>query len=570
VTATQQYSGKHNERRQNTHTVFFFFLIIFLVPVIYLIYGSSFFTFGSTSKSFLEIVFSPTTGSLFINTIIFGVGGATVATILAIVYAWVIIRTDVPGKTVFELLPLLPLTMPFLVKAFAWMYLFSPQIGIVNILLKQFFGIGPVFNIYSMAGLIFALGVGGFPVAYLMIEPSIKSMNPDLEEASRVAGDGVMGTLRKVSLQILRPAILSAFMMLAIVGMENFDYPFMLGHPAGIDTLATEVYFYMFESLPPKYVSAAYLSIIYVLMTFTAVGIYIYLPRQTYKFVVVTGKAPHQTVNKLRRWKYVAFAVCLTIMFFAFLLPFGTLLLMSFTPFLSFGGGVIKMTFTLDNYMKALNLPLFYQAVENAIFLGLAAGLFGTLIALVLSYASLKSKVRGARFTELISSIPLAFPGIVYGLALFWTFLLLPGVSHLIYGTIWPLVLALIFVRLPYCVRIVSSSLIQVADELEESSRVAGASWGRTFFGIVLPLLKKGLTNSFLYTFINSLRELGAIVILSTSQSIVLTTLLLQLYSQHAMALNTVAAASVLLSLLIMAPLVVYGYLSRKRTTKKS
>ena len=549
-----------------------FFLVIFLIPVIYLIYGSYFFKFGGPSKSFTEIVFSPLTSKLFVNTIIYAVGGAAVATTLAVIYAWIIVRTDVPGKRFFELLPVLPLTMPFIVKSFAWIYLFSPRIGIVNILIKQIFGIGPVFNIFSMEGMIFALGMGGVPLVYLTVEPAIRAMNPTLEEASRVSGDSLLRTFRKVTLPILLPAILSAFILLTIIGMENFDYPFMLGHPVGIDTLATEVYFWIYESTPPRYVNAAYLSTIYIAMTFAAVCLYVYVTRQAYKFVVITGKAPYQTVHRLGKWKYVAFAVCFIIIFFVFLLPFGTILLMSFTPFLYLGGGAVNLTFTLDNYIKAINLPLLYRALTNSILLGLAAGIAATLIALILSYAALKSKVKGARLIELISSIPLAFPGIVYGLALFWTFLLFPGISKLLYGTIWCMVLALIFIRLPYCVRIISGNLIQIADELEESSRVAGASWGRTFFNVILPLLRRGLTNSFLYTFINSLRELGAIIILATPGSIVLTSLLIQLYSQHAMALNIIAAASAILCLLIMVSLSIpsiYEYLSRKYIMKR-
>ncbi|MEM2466691.1 MAG: iron ABC transporter permease [Candidatus Bathyarchaeia archaeon] len=543
------------------------------MPVIFLVYGSYFFKFGDPSKSFIEIVFTPLTGKLFINTIIYAVGGAVVATTLAVIYAWIVVRTDIPGKKFFELLPFLPLTMPFIVKSFAWIYLFSPRIGMVNILFKQLFGVGPVFNIFSMEGMIFALGMGGVPLVYLTVEPAIKAMNPALEEASRVSGYSILHTFRRVSLPTLLPAILSAFILLTIIGMENFDYPFMLGRPVGIDTLATEVYYWIYESIPPRYVNAAYLSVIYIGMTFVAVCIYIYVTRQAYKFVVVTGKAPYQTVHRLGKWKCAAFAICFIIIFFVFFLPFGTILLMSFTPFLYLGGGAINITFTLSNYEKALQLPLFYKALTNSILLGLTAGLFASLIALVLSYAALKSKVKGSRFIELISSMPLAFPGIVYGLALFWTFLLFPGVSKLLYGTIWCMVIALIFIRLPYCVRIISGNLIQVADELEESSRVAGASWGRTFFRIILPLLKKGITNSFLYTFINALRELGAIIILATPQSVVLTSLLIQLYSQHAMALNTIAAASVILCLLIMISLLipsVYEHLLRKYTARKA
>jgi iron(III) transport system permease protein len=120
----------------------------------------------------------------------------------------------------------------------------------------------------------------------------------------------------------------------------------------------------------------------------------------------------------------------------------------------------------------------------------------------------------------------------------------------------------------------ISGSLIQIADELEESSRVSGASWGRTFYRIVMPLMRRGLLNSFIYTFINSLRELGAVVLLVTANSVVLITLLLHLQSQNAFALNTVAAASVFLSIFIMIaialPALIQHLLSwRKRRSSK-
>lgn len=556
------------------------FLVIFTIPVFYLIYGSIFFKLGNvptaTWQDFLNMITSPLTGSLLLNTVVFAVFGGLLAVTFATIYAWIVHRTDVPGKRILGLVAVLPLTTPFLVKAFSWIYLFSPNIGIVNIVFHQLFGIGPVFNIYSMYGLILALGTGGMPLAYLTIEPAIKSLNPHLEEASRIAGHGLLGTLRKITIPVLLPAIFSAFLLEMIIGLENFDYPFLLGGPGGVDTLATEVYFNIFDRQPPRYASAAMISVIYIILTMSTVAIYIYATRKAFKFVTVTGKAPQRSLHKLHRWKYVGLAICIIILFFTFILNYATLILMSFTYYFSAGGGQLYLVFSgLKNYGDALNLPLFYNALGNSIILGLAAGIIATIVAVFLSYAALKSKVRGARLVDFVSTIPLAFPGIVYGLALFWTFLLLPGISGIIYGTIWPLVLALVFVRLPYSVRMISGSVIQIADELEESSRVSGASWGRTFYKIVLPLLKGGMLNSFLYTFINSIRELGAIVLLTTGQTIVLTTLLLQLYSQHPLALNTIAAASVMLSLIVTVVLAVPGLIQfiserRKKKTPKS
>lgn len=533
----------------------FLFLFVFVLPILYLVYGSTFFQAPNLPRLTWEVVIglltSEKTRSLLINTLVYAVFGGLLSVSLATVYAWITVRTDVPGKRVLELLPILPLTMPFIVKAFAWIYLFSPTIGLFNLWLKQYLGLGPVFNIYSMWGMIFAIGVGGLPLSYLTIEPAVRSLSPALEEASRVAGNGIFKTLFKVTIPILIPAILSAFLLQMIIGLENFDYPFLLGDPVGINTLATEVYFWVFRIQPARYVNASVISIIYLVLTLSIVSIYIYVTRKTYKFVVVTGKAAQRTVHKLRHWKYLALVICFFILFFSFILPYLTLILMSFTYFFSAVGGRVELFFTLSNYYTAVSLPMFNTAIINSVSLGLAAGIISALIAVFLSYAALKSKVKGARIVELIGSIPLAFPGIVYGLALFWTFLLLPG-AGVIYGTIWPLVIALVFIRLPYSVRMISGALIQIADELEESSRVSGGSWGRTFYKIIMPLMRRGMVNSFLYTFINSIRELGAVVLLVTGQSIVLTTLLLQLYSQHAMALHTVAAASVLISILII------------------
>ncbi|MEM2739111.1 MAG: ABC transporter permease subunit, partial [Candidatus Bathyarchaeia archaeon] len=263
----------------------------------------------------VRILTSKRTVTLLSNTLTFAVGGATLATALATIYAWIVVRTDVPGKRVLQLLPILPLVMPFVVKAFSWSLLFSPDLGLVNVLSKQYFGFS-FFNIYSMEGLIFALGVGGIPLAYLAIKPAIEALNPALEEASRVCGNGILKTFLKVTIPILMPAILSAFMLLVIIGLENFDYPFMLGTKGGIkiETLATEIYFLIYGSIPPRFGTAAIYSIIFLMITISTTLIYIYFTRKTHKFVVVTGKPGQKTLHMLGNWKYVALAICVIIM----------------------------------------------------------------------------------------------------------------------------------------------------------------------------------------------------------------------------------------------------------------
>jgi iron(III) transport system permease protein len=541
------------------------FFIAFITPVVYLFIGSSRFEVG-TSMNFLDefvrFMTSPNTGNLIVNTFSLALGSALLATVLGVVYTWIVVRTDIPGKSALKLMAILPLTMPFIVKAFAWIYLLSPSIGLINIGIRNIFGVNSGFNIYGLWGMIFAIGTGGLPLVYLTLEPTMKSLDPALEEASRIGGKGILKTVFRVTFPVLLPSILSAFMLLTVMGLENFDYPLILGTPVGFNTLATEVYFWINYAMPPRYSTAAIISMIFIVLTLSSFTLYIWATRRTNKFITVTGKAPRPSIHKLQNWKYPALLFCLVILLLAFFLPFATIILMSVTVFFAPVGGNIVLSFTSANFVNAVSLPLFWEAFRNTIFLGLNTGIIATLIAAFMAYAALKSKTRGARIIEYISSIPLAMPGIVYGLALFWTFLLLPGASR-IYGTIWPLVIALVFIRLPHSVRIVSANLMQIADEMEEASRASGASWVRTFWRIVLPLLKGGLFNSFLYTFVNSLRELGSVVLLVTTQSTVLTVLLLELYSNHPLALNTIAAVSVMLTALTFSALAVGNVIQR-------
>ena len=179
---------------------------------------------------------------------------------------------------------------------------------------------------------------------------------------------------------------------------------------------------------------------------------------------------------------------------------------------------------------------------------------------------ALKSRTRGARLADFISAVPLAFPGVVYGVALFWTFLLIPGLSVL-YGTIWPLVIALVFIRLPFSTRIVSSNMVQISNDLEDASQVAGSRFTRTFTRILMPLIKEGLFNSFVYTLIDSMRELGGVVILATVGTPTFTTLLLEYYNSNTSEFGAVAAASVMFTGIIMvllaAAAVVHHYWGR-------
>jgi len=223
----------------------------------------------------------------------------------------------------------------------------------------------------------------------------------------------------------------------------------------------------------------------------------------------------------------------------------------------------IKFNFP-SSYITAFQIPSLFQSLETSFLFGIIAATLATVVGALLAYSALKTKGRGGRFAEYISAIPLAFPGVVYGVALFWTFLLVPGLN-LIYGTIWPLVISLVFIRLPFSTRIVSGNLVQVSDELEEASQVAGAGFFRTFARVITPLIKNGLFNSLVYTFVDSLRELGGVIILATAQTTTFTVLLLHYYNTSTLfsSIDTVAAASVVFTGLIALLMAAAGVVRR-------
>ena len=541
--------------------VFLIVSILFVLPLAILIYGSFIPSFAAadrlkfTTQFVVKALTSPSTIPLLWNTIIYGAGGSLLAITLGGSFAWLMERSDIPGKKYLSFLPILSLTLPLAVKGFGWIFLFHTRIGLVNLGMESAFGVSSkTINNYSIEGMIFAWGTGGIPLSYLLIQTALRSMDPSLEEASRAAGNGLFSTLRKVTLPVIAPAILSAYLLLTIMGTENFDYPFLLGTPAGIDTLATRMYELVETRLQISAASA--LGIIYVAITFILMGIYIWSVRKSFRFVVVTGKAARLSFFKLGAWKWPAFAFCIIVLLLSFGLQRFMGVLISLGPNNTVGGGYNPFSvLTLDNYVKAIQLPQFQLSVINSFELSLAAAVIATLLGSVMTYAMVKGKTRGKRILEFMSTLPLAFPQILYSIGLIWTAFLVPGLIF-IYGTTWIMLLSLVVVWLPFSIRYISANLIQISDELVEASAVSGTRCSITFRKGTIPLLKNGMVNSFIYVFVNSFRELGAVEIFANASTIVMIVLLLNLFEQQAGAYPVVAALSVLMVLMLTVTIV--------------
>ena len=401
--------------------------VFFIVPFFFMILGSlsPSFKFTNLTGVFIVDAFtSPDLPELLVNTFEYGAGGALLAVSVATVYSYFVVMTDVPFKRVLYLLPVLPLVMPLVVKGFAWIFLFSPSIGLANFAVNSLGVPGAPFNIFSIWGMIFAWGMGGVPLSFLLISPAFKSLDASLDESSRVCGAGNVRTFFRITLPLIFPALLTSFLLSAIGGVEDFNYPFILGSRAHVNTLSTKVYDLVYLG---HYSAGAAYGIMFLFITLILISLYIYSARRSFRFAVVTGKATRKNPISLGRWKWAGLAVCVVVLLFAFALPMSMLVLISLTPFYSVGGGANPFaTLTLNNYVRAVNLQFFRQSVVNSFIVSVSAAVAATAIAVVMAYAIIKSKSRFKNVINYLSSLPLAFPGVVYSVALIWTFLTLP------------------------------------------------------------------------------------------------------------------------------------------------
>jgi iron(III) transport system permease protein len=448
-----------------------------------------------------------------------------------------------------ENLTILGIAMPELSSALGLLLLFSPRIGLVNKLLEPIFGF-PIFNITSMGGLIFAVAIGHVASTQLLLGGAIKSMDRSLEDASQVAGVNIMTTLRKITLPVLLPAVVSTMILTISYCLEDFDYPAILAQSGNFQVFSTYLYNAVANQLHVDYSLPASLGIVFIIVTSTAFAVYFLVTRKLFRFVTITGSRSNQTLRRLGKWKWLAFAYCFSIFLLAFILPLGILIYSSFTPYF----GSLNFQLNLNHFIYIINLGgaahLFRNAAFTSIELSAIVSLIGVPLAFVLAYGGLRSGYRGARIFEISAGIPLAFSGIVYSLALFVTFLVAPGFSNF-YGTLVPLIIAMTFGAFPTVSRIISGNIVQYGASLEEASRVCGVGFWTTLWKIVIPLVRRSMFNSGFVYFERTMSTVGGVVLLVTPGTTLLMPLLWNLYSSQGAILPSVCAGT-LVEVMIM------------------
>ena len=486
------------------------FLVLF--PLGMLVFGSFWtsrpgFPGTLTLDNYLNAYSSGETYQVLLTTVLLMGFKTLIAVALAASLAWIVTRTDTPMRGLLEVLLTVPYFIPGLLEAIAWIMLLSPNSGSINVWLRSALGLqASPFNIYSLAGMVWVMSLGSTSFIFLLLVNALRNMDASLEESARTSGAGAIRTALTVTLPLVAPVLFGAGMLSFIRAMDAFEVPVLLGLPAKVFVFSNRIYAAVQYDYPVNYGLATALGVSF----FVLIMALIWVQNRVLKgkqFFVVTGKGYKPRIVRLGRFRYVTLAVCLGYFLLATALPLSQVVVGSF---LRVFGLPRWDLFTLNNYVAILSDATLWRSLVNTFLVcGIAALLTAGLCTMV-AYVTTRTAFPGRRLLDVITWLPWAIPGIVAGLGMLWAYITLPV---RLYGTLALLVIVLLTTGLPLGVRVMSGVMVQFGRELEESSRVHGASWGYTFGHILAPLLKPALAGAVLLLFVGFSRAVSATIL---------------------------------------------------------
>ena len=441
-----------------------------------------------------------------VNTLLISVFSVMLATGIGVSLAWLVARTNMPYKRLFDTLNMMPFYLSSVVGALSWQAIAAPRSGLLNSLLHPIFG-HPVFNVYSIGGMALVLGLFYAPYIYLFTLGSLQSMDISLEEAARTSGAGVIQTALRVTLPLSAPAILSASILVFVISAGIFGVPLLLGVPSQIQTISTLIY-RSINNYPPDFSGAAAMSVLLVVITGALLLVQASLLRGR-RFTTVTGKGYRPRTIDLGKWRWLG-AGLNGLYLFMVLAPFMVLVLVSLQD--AWTGTFELARLTLKNYTQVLFVD---AATRRGFFNSMIISPIGATIAVVVCLALAlvlhRTRLPGRTGILTVSMLPVTIPGIVLGLGF-----LAAGLTTPLYGTIWLIMIAYIVHFLPTGLRNMELAVQSISQELDESARMSGASWRKAMTSIIVPLVMPGLISLWLLLFITFVREVSASMMLYT------------------------------------------------------
>lgn len=517
-------------------------------PLVFVIARSVLGTDGLTLDNFVAAYGGGGALTVLGNSLHYALGTATFALCIGTALAWINERTDAPFKTLLFAAALAPLAIPNMLLTVAWALLASPRIGVVNAALGSVFGIeGAVFDIYSIAGMIWVDGLYEAPFAFLMMTAAFRASDAALEEAAQASGGSTLRILRRITLRLAAPALLALYALLVVRALESFETPALLGMPAGLPVFTAAIY----EAIgryPSDIGLAAAHGTTLVLVALAGVFVQARATRHPVRFATLTGRGLRRTLVDLGRWRFAAGAFCLAYLFVAIVLPVAMLVWASLQPFYAVPSPAALARVSLAAYGAVLQRPGIGGALANSALLAAATATLVMALAALAAWIVVMTRLPGRWLLDGLATVPVAIPGIVLGLALMLGSLALGGA---LYGTLWIILLAYLTRFLPHGMRYSATSMLRIGQDLAEQAAASGASWAMTMRRIVLPLLWPGLLAGWIHIAVVALRELPSSILLYSPETEVLAVVVWELWQNGQLA-ETAACGVMLMAALFV------------------
>jgi iron(III) transport system permease protein len=534
------------------------FVIAFLIyqvvtPLLFLVWGSlktvrpgavGFFGPDVTLSNYIRAVTQGQFASAVINSLVYSSVAAVGALGLAIPLAWITERTDAPARSAIYGLSIVGLVIPGILTAVAWIFLASPNIGLLN---KAASGLGfggPPFDVFSLGGMIWVSIWQYLPMAFLLMSAAFQSMDPNLEEASAMSGHGVVRTTLRITLPLALPSILAVLILLLISGLEAFETPALLGLSGKVLVFSTLVY--LNTSFAPSDIGLASAYAVFMLIiSILFLTWYLRMTRRERAFATITGKGFRPRRIRLGHWRLPIAALALFILAVGVVLPLLVLLWASSLRFFQPPSLDALRLMKLVNYERLLASDTTRWAFMNSLILGVASATTTVMFVTLIAWIVARTKLPGRKLLDFLAFVPIAVPGIVLGISLIWLYLSFPLP---IYGTLWIIWLAYMIKYMPIVMRIMSAAVAQVHPEMEEASMIC-SSWFMTLRRVLFPLLRPGLVAGWIWVMAHAFRELNTAILLSNQQTRPVGVAMYALWNDGAF--GTLAAFGVIVSLVV-------------------
>jgi iron(III) transport system permease protein len=467
------------------------------------------------------------------NTMVTGTTAALCALLLGGGLAWLVVRSDLPGRRWMRTLLTLPYLIPAFAIALAWETMFKSAItggraGLFHVL----FGTAPpTWLSYGPIPIIIAMTIHFYPFAFILVSAALTSVDSQLEESAELQGAPRWTIIRRITFPMVLPAFLSALVLIFGRTVGGFAIPYFLGGPAQYWTLSTMLFRNFSLGLEVNgYLLAVLLIILTSLLVFFNTRV---LGGSTRKFEIIGGKGFKTNVAPLGKWRWPIFGLVTAFMLVAAIFPIG---LLGYQSLMLIDGNYGLSNLTLHYWMGhsdssiAYGIPGLFRNPQvlggawNSIRFALFASFISACVGFLIGYIVVRRQSWSSKLLNQISFFPYLFPGIAFGAMYLSMFAVRRGPIPALYGTFALIVLVGVVKRLPYTTRTGASAVAQIGQELEEAARLQGASWVQRFRRVVIPLATSGIVSGMMVTFVGLMRTLAPIILLITPSTRVLMT----------------------------------------------